>query len=74
MQMATTELVLDCALSVNEIVARFPETIDVFNRFGLDMCCGGSRSVTESARQEGVDREALCEALHAAVPQATVQR
>jgi iron-sulfur cluster repair protein YtfE (RIC family) len=38
----------------------------VFNRFGLDTCCGAMLSVEEAARQEGVDREALCAELHAA--------
>ena len=38
MASATT---LDPKLTINEIVAQFPATIPVFDRFGLDTCCGG---------------------------------
>jgi iron-sulfur cluster repair protein YtfE (RIC family) len=58
---------LDCAQSVNEIVTRHPATIAVFNRFGLDACCGASLSVQDAARAGGVNREVLCDALHLAV-------
>ena len=26
---------------VDELTARYPDTIAVFNRFGIDSCCGG---------------------------------
>ena len=42
MKHATTDAPrIDRALTINEIVARYPQTIPVFNRFGLDTCCGG---------------------------------
>lgn len=62
--MATPQLELDCAQSVNDIITRHPTTIAVFNRFGLDTCCGGSLSVTDAAHANGVDPEILCSALH----------
>ena len=58
---------VDSTLPVNEIITRFPATIAVFNRFGIDACCGGSASVDEAAGRDGVDREALIEALGAAI-------
>jgi len=54
-------------LPVNEIITRFPATIAVFNRFGIDTCCGGWASVDEAVDRDGVDREALIDALRAAM-------
>jgi iron-sulfur cluster repair protein YtfE (RIC family) len=31
----------DPDLTINEIVAAYPETIPVFNEVGVDTCCGG---------------------------------
>lgn len=49
--------------SVNDVIARFPESVAVFNAFGIDACCGGAESVTEAARRDGADPEALVTAL-----------
>ena len=58
---------LDCSMSVNAVVAHFPSTFRIFNRFGIDLCCGGALSVEQAARAEGVDERALCGALHEAL-------
>ena len=58
---------LDCSLSVNAILSMFPSTLPVFNRFGLDTCCGGALSVADAARAADVDTEALCGALTDAI-------
>ncbi|HEX5409637.1 MAG TPA: DUF542 domain-containing protein [Gemmatimonadaceae bacterium] len=65
--MPDTDLDLDCGLTVHAIVERYPTTRDVFNRFGLDTCCGGAVSVEEAARREGVDARTVCEALREVV-------
>lgn len=54
---------LDSALTINEIVARFPETVPVFNRFGMDTCCGGGVRVDEAAARDGLDANAVMAAL-----------
>jgi len=58
------KLEFDPALTINEIVARYPETISVFNRFGLDTCCGGGVPVDEAARRDGVDANEVMAALN----------
>lgn len=35
----------DAATSINEIIARCAQTSTVFNRLGMDTCCGGGVSV-----------------------------
>jgi iron-sulfur cluster repair protein YtfE (RIC family) len=61
---ATPEL--DCTLTVRHVIERYPATRAVFDRFGLDACCGGGASVEQAARLHDVDSAALCTALRAA--------
>ncbi|HVB31500.1 MAG TPA: DUF542 domain-containing protein [Gemmatimonadaceae bacterium] len=58
---------LDPGRTVNELIARDPRTIAVFNRFGLDTCCGGGDAIAEAASREGVDLDALLAALRSAM-------
>ena len=61
---------LDPSLTINEIVARHPETIAVFNRFGMDTCCGGGVPVHEAALRDGLDLDDILAALRDAMEQA----
>lgn len=54
---------IDRAMTITDIVARHPETADVFHRFGLDTCCGGGVSVSDAAQRHGLDVERLLEAV-----------
>jgi len=64
--MPTTESTL------RSIALAQPATIRVFERFHLDYCCGGHRSLAEACQQKGIDATAvltaLDEALQAAPP------
>jgi iron-sulfur cluster repair protein YtfE (RIC family) len=57
-------LQLDRTLTINEIVALHPETIAVFNRFGMDTCCGGGVTIDEAARRDTIDANAVIVALN----------
>jgi iron-sulfur cluster repair protein YtfE (RIC family) len=59
----TIESLLDCTRSVNDTIALYPETISVFNTFGIDSCCGGAVSVEVAARRDQADARRLCDAL-----------
>jgi regulator of cell morphogenesis and NO signaling len=50
-------------LTVNEAIARNPETVRVFTRFGIDSCCGGGLPIAEAARRHGIALDALLDAL-----------
>ena len=58
---------IDPTMTINEIVARHPETIPVFNRFGMDTCCGGGVSVEEASRRDGLDLATVIAALREAL-------
>lgn len=46
-------------LTVNEAIRRYPATVEIFNRFGIDACCGGASLVAEAAVRDGADPAAL---------------
>jgi regulator of cell morphogenesis and NO signaling len=45
--------------TVGEVVAEDWRTAALFERFGIDFCCGGRRSVAEACRQSGVEAAAV---------------
>lgn len=49
--------------TVNELIRTHPGTVEVFNRFGIDSCCGGAAPVGEAAARDGADPVALLAAL-----------
>jgi len=60
-------VLLDPTMTINEIVVLYPQTIPVFNRLGMDTCCGGGVALNEAARRDGLDLDALLGALRDAV-------
>jgi iron-sulfur cluster repair protein YtfE (RIC family) len=53
--------------TVREIIARHPETLVVFNRFGLDSCCGGGVPLRDAAPRHGADLDELLRSLREAI-------
>lgn len=65
---------LDVSTTVNDVLKQYPETVSVFNAFGIDACCGGAASLREAARRDGVDLAELLAALQTAVTRVEVPR
>ena len=59
------EALLDA--TVNEVVNAYPETLPVFQRYGIDACCGGAHAVGEAARRHRVDAVLLASELRGAI-------
>lgn len=57
---------IDAGMTVNDMLRLYPATVSVLNAFGIDACCGGAASLDEAARRDGVDLDALLNALVAA--------
>lgn len=51
------------ATTVHEAMARIPGAKEVFERFGLDTCCGGGVPLATAAEQHGAELEAVLDAL-----------
>ena len=55
-------------LTVNEALAAAPATAEIFNRLGVDTCCGGTLTLTEAARAAGIAPGDLRAAVEPALP------
>jgi regulator of cell morphogenesis and NO signaling len=56
---------VDETTTVREVVGRCPETRPVFEKHGIDYCCGGGKRLADAARERGLELPALVHALQA---------
>ncbi len=49
---------------INDVIKKYPQTIPVFNRFGVDACCGGGQGIEQTATADGINVAALLAALN----------
>ena len=63
--MQTRESAPTADQTLNEIVARNPQSLPVLNSWGLDTCCGAGLSLREAARRHNLDLEAILSSLAA---------
>lgn len=45
---------IDGEMTVRELVGRYPQTRPVFEKHGIDYCCGGAKSLTDAASEHGL--------------------
>ena len=50
-------------MKVADVLGKHPRTIGVFNRYGIDACCGGQRTIETSAAERNLDLHELIESL-----------
>jgi regulator of cell morphogenesis and NO signaling len=55
--------------TIAEITAQVPASVRVFQRYGIDFCCGGKRSVGVVCRDQGVSFTELTQAIEGATAQ-----
>ena len=60
------EIVITQDMTLNEVIRKYPNTIGVFNRFNVDSCCGGARTIKAMAEADRLDAEVFIAALKAA--------
>lgn len=54
---------IDPALSVNDVLRRWPLAARTLNAYGIDTCCGGALSLHDAAREVGIGVDALIAAI-----------
>jgi iron-sulfur cluster repair protein YtfE (RIC family) len=57
------------AMTIRELVERYPETMEVLAPLGIDLCCGGAHQVGEALELHHADREVVVPRLLAAIAQ-----
>lgn len=67
---STPQTVVDHTLTLNEIVAQYPDMLGVLHRLGFDTCCGGALALEDAVARHGLNladvQAALSGALDAA--------
>ena len=53
--------------TVNEALRSNPQLMGIFNRLGVDTCCGGAQTLTEAAQSVGLTPDTLRAALEPAL-------
>jgi regulator of cell morphogenesis and NO signaling len=64
---------VDEKTTVRELVGRYPQTQPVFEKNGIDYCCGGGKCLADAARERGLNLPMLVDALEKAL-QATTEK
>ena len=52
--------------TVGELAATMPQTARIFEKFGIDYCCGGRRTLTDACASEGKDLNEILSAIESA--------
>lgn len=58
---------MDLSMTVGACVREFPQTSRVFERFGIDYCCGGKRSLSDACQLRNLDPAHVVEELRIAL-------
>ncbi|MFN3483887.1 MAG: DUF542 domain-containing protein [Planctomycetota bacterium] len=62
-----TDVKVDLSMTLAEIARRYPETLKVFARHQIELCCGSWMTLEEAARWYGLDLEELIEEVLGAI-------
>ena len=54
---------IDGKMTVRDLVGRYPQTRPVFEKHGIDYCCGGGKCLADVANEHGLKLPALVDAL-----------
>ena len=61
---------LQSVTTVGEVAARFPGSIRVFEKYGIDYCCGGGTPLDQVCRDRGLDPASVLAEAESAAPAA----
>lgn len=61
--MATVSINLDLKQTVGSTIESYPTSLEVFEKFGIDYCCGGKKSLEEACLERGIEPEKLLSAI-----------
>jgi regulator of cell morphogenesis and NO signaling len=56
---------ISAEMTLNEISAAVPRALEVFDRLGLDSCCGGAKPLALVCEKHNLDLDTVLTELHA---------
>lgn len=71
--MAVSALTLNQNQTVRDIVVENPQATLVFDKYGIDYCCGGGKSLAEACQKAGIAFETLQAALDGTIQDASAR-
>ena len=54
---------------VNDVVNKYPQTNEIFTKYGVDTCCGGIQSIEKTAAACNVNLDEVLKTLNEAIPE-----
>lgn len=57
----------DASWSVNDVITAYPDSVRVFNAFGVDSCCHGDDTLDRAARNADLEPDTLIVAVREAL-------
>ncbi|MFV1976906.1 MAG: DUF542 domain-containing protein [Candidatus Scalindua sp.] len=54
---------------VNDVVNKYPQTNEIFTKYGVDTCCGGIQSIEKTATACNVNLDEVLKTLNEAIPE-----
>lgn len=66
-ELQTDKLIICAEKTVGEIVAQDYRTAAIFERYGIDFCCGGQQPLSVACRERGIDQTSLVKEIETAM-------
>lgn len=51
---------------IGDIASRFPGSMEIFQKYNIDFCCGGNRPLTEAIKEQDLDEKKLLQEINQA--------
>lgn len=65
MTTTTSTQAISGSMTLNDIAAANPRALEVFNRYGLDSCCGGAKPLALVCDKHGLKLDEVLDAVRA---------
>ena len=59
---------------VNDVVGKYPQTNEIFTKYGVDTCCGGIQSIEKTAAACNVNLDEVLKTLNEAIPKPELEQ
>ncbi len=51
-------------MTINQVLKLYPKSIAILNKFNIDTCCGGTRTLEQAVKEDKADLDSLLQALN----------
>lgn len=51
-------------MTINQVLKLYPKSIAILNKFNIDTCCGGTRTIEQAVKEDKAELDSLLQALN----------